>query len=404
MKTIVKIVPLIVIAGLLFSCGETVDDPMKDIAQYSNIYLRQAYDYPYLAQLDVSDEVQTIFFNACLGGYVSNNNNIAVNFAVSPESVAEFNAANGTNYPLLSAASYTIGQSQCVIPPGELNSSKVNINLVTEGYLIPGEPQLLPITISSVDEGFTVNEKLKTVYFLISGTYPLGEEPPVKVFDASDKTIKNLFMFYNYLVICEPEINGGIMQYYAYNAGNETFDSNITGVQWYGWDGFDWTIPYIDAILGHYPNGAVIYYSWDRNTAMVNSNLGTLVTLNGYSKVFSSFDQQCLFCVDAYGNMTALPVLSANLVDAAINMGSGWDAYVQILAYGSDLLAIDNAGNLWLIPVDNQKNVGEKKQIGSGWNKYSIVTAFGSDLLALDANKILWKYHFDINGFWDVSK
>jgi len=137
---------------------------------------------------------------------------------------------------------------------------------------------------------------------------------------------------------------------------------------------------------------------------MVNSNLGTLVTLNGYSKVFSSFDQQCLFCVDAYGNMTALPVLSANSVGAAINMGSGWDAYVQILAYGSDLLAIDNAGNLWLIPVDNQKNVGEKKQIGSGWNKYSIVTAFGNDLLALDANKILWKYHFDINGFWDVSK
>ncbi|MDR1121192.1 MAG: DUF1735 domain-containing protein [Dysgonamonadaceae bacterium] len=404
MKQLTNILITICCTLLLSACGESVDDSMKDIGQYTSIYIRQAYSYPNSIQLDVSADEQFIPLNVCLGGYVSNDRNITVQVEIAPELVDEFNAENKTNYQALSPAAYTLLASECLIPAGKLNSEMINISLTTLGYIVPGQSWLLPVTIKSTDSDHAVSNTLKTVYFLISGAYPLGEEPPVQVFNTSGRIIQNLFTFYNYLVICEPVAGNNAMEFYAHDAETGTFNPNYTPPQWGGWSDFNWTGAYVDAIISRYPDGRIIWYSWDRNTAQVIANRGVLI--NGtdvFDKLIPSINHQCLFCVEPAGKMYAYPITGPNSVETAIEMGTGWEVYAQILMYGNNMLAVDGAGDLWLIPIDDQKNVGEKEKIGSGWNKYSHITAFGNDLLALDANGIVWLYKFDPNGFWTVK-
>lgn len=389
---------------LLMACSNSsVTDPMKNIEQYATIYIKQAANYPNKVQVNITDDEQLVYLNACLGGYISNHQDIKITFEIRPDLVDEYNSKNNTDYPVLGAQAYQLTENEVQIKSGELNSGKVYLSLHTKGHAEAGKPYMLPISISSVDKNIPVNENLQTAYFLFTGEYPLGEEPPVQVFDATGKTIKNLFTFHNDLVVIEPNLQDGAMRFYLYDAETEMF-SGYRGTLWYSWDAFVWTISYTDAILACQPDGTLIWYSWDKNTGNVISWLGPLGHgFNTYDKVISSINHKGLFCVAPNGKMTYLPIVGVNSLGTAIEMNTGWNIYTQILSYGSDILAIDAAGDLWLFPVDAQKNVGEKKKIGSGWNKYSHVTAFGNDLLTLGADGIVWKYNFNKNGFWDIT-
>jgi hypothetical protein len=232
---------------------------------------------------------------------------------------------------------------------------------------------------------------------------PLEKQSPVNVFDATGRTVKNLFTFYQDIVVVEPAVMTGVMRFYKFDQASNFF-SGFRGVDWAGWDIFQWSISYTDAILACYPNGDLIWYAWDRITGGVIGNLGTLGSgFHNYEKVVSSIENKGLFCMKKDGKMIFFPILGVNSLGTATDMNGEWGTFTHILSYGKDLLAVDTDGNMWLFPVDENKMIGEKIKVGRGWNKYQHITAFGTDLLALGADGIVWRYKFDKDLFWDVT-
>lgn len=232
---------------------------------------------------------------------------------------------------------------------------------------------------------------------------PLEKQPPVNVFDATGRTIKNLFTFYQDLVVVESPLMGGVMRFYLFNQTTNLF-SGFRGTPWAGWDIFRWSISYKDAILACALDGNLTWYSWDKNTGNVIANLGVLGGgFHTYDKVISSFEHSGLFCVKQDGNMIFFPIIGVNSLGTPMDLNGEWDTFSHILSYGTDLLAIDTDGDMWLFPVDAQKNIGTKRKVGRGWNKFQFITAFGNDILALGADGIVWKYKFDKTKFWDVT-
>lgn len=232
---------------------------------------------------------------------------------------------------------------------------------------------------------------------------PLEKQPPVNVFDATGRTVKNLFTFYQDLVVIEPAVMTGVMRFYKFDQASNFF-SGFRGTDWAGWDIFRWSISYTDAILACSLDGNLTWYWWDRNSGNVVANLGILGSgFHTYDKVISSIEHNGLFCVNQDGKMIFFPIIGVNLLGTPMDLNGEWRTFSHILSYGNDLLAIDADGDMWLFPVDTQKNIGTKKKVGSGWNKYQHITAFGNDILALGADGIVWKYKFDKTRFWDVT-
>lgn len=232
---------------------------------------------------------------------------------------------------------------------------------------------------------------------------PLEKQPPANVFDATGRTVKNLFTFYQDLVIVEPVVQGGVMRFYKFNQATDFF-SEFRGTPWAGWDIFQWSISYTDAILACSLDGNLTWYAWDKITGSVIANLGILGSgFHTYEKVVPSIDNEGLFCVKQDGNMIFFPITGVNSLGTAMDMNGEWNIFTHILSYGSDLLTVDTDGDMWLFPVDEHMMIGEKIKVGSGWNKYQHITAFGTDLLALGADGIVWKYKFDKDLFWDVT-
>lgn len=227
---------------------------------------------------------------------------------------------------------------------------------------------------------------------------PIEKQPPLNVFDATGWTVKNLFTFYQDLVVVEPYVGGGGMRFYLFNKA-ENFFSGYRGTFWGGWDIFKWTISYTDAILACSHEGNIVWYSWDKNSGNVIGNLGFLGTgFHIFDKVISSTAHNGLFCVNHEGKMLFYPIYGPNSMGGPYDVPGEWGGFTHILSYGSDFLAVDANGDMWLFQLD-----GTAKKVGTGWNKYQHITAFGDNLLALGAHGIVWMYPFDKERFWDVT-
>ena len=84
-----------------------------------------------------------------------------------PEKVAEYNAAKGTDYPVLPADAYVVAPST-VIKAGQIESAPITITINSKGNMEPFIEYLLPVSIVSA-EGLATDHCCQTVYFLFRG-------------------------------------------------------------------------------------------------------------------------------------------------------------------------------------------------------------------------------------------
>ena len=95
------------------------------------------------------------------------NADAIVHVEADPDKVAEYNAAKGTDYPILPVGSYTVS-STAVIKAGTVESEPVTITVNAKGNVEPFIEYLFPVSIVSA-EGIVTDHCCQTVYFLYRG-------------------------------------------------------------------------------------------------------------------------------------------------------------------------------------------------------------------------------------------
>ncbi|WP_215223137.1 BT_3987 domain-containing protein [Echinicola shivajiensis] len=161
--------------GLVFMTSCDPDFVVEQPEQYTKLYMPQAVSASSSHSLVLKDSVQSIVFGAAYGAPYTLGTEINVSFAADLSMVDAYNDANGTSYPALPTESFELSSSSVSIPAGDMASEplKVNINPIN-GFDFETQ-YLLPITITSVDGNITLNEELKTSYFLVEANPPVYE-------------------------------------------------------------------------------------------------------------------------------------------------------------------------------------------------------------------------------------
>jgi hypothetical protein len=158
------------------SCQKDTEIPGGPISAYNQVYLPAAVNFPAVLS-DVKnpkvlsivkpDSVYTLVYGAYFGGYDYAGQDIQVQFSVKPALADTFNATNGTAFSLLPENSYSLSQTSAVIPKGKLSTDPQSISISPAGKLASSKTYILPVSISGIDQGIRVNEKLRTAYFLV---------------------------------------------------------------------------------------------------------------------------------------------------------------------------------------------------------------------------------------------
>lgn len=202
-----KLLNNIIIAGTLMlaflGCKrELINNP----GQYTRLYMPQAIEDPARKELVMTDTLQSIVFGAAYGGVAEQTNSIRVNFKVDLSLIAAYNLAHGSAYLPLPDGSYEIGQTEATIRHGAFNSEALKLKIKTVGGIEPLKEYLLPLSIERVSPELPVNEKLRTSFFLIKGTYQDFDRTGWQVMAVSSQE--------------------------ASNPGSNVFDNN-TGTNWH---------------------------------------------------------------------------------------------------------------------------------------------------------------------------
>ena len=165
MKIIAKItrIPAVILSiGLvMFSCNK------PDLITYDkegNIYMPQAAATSNFALL-LADTAQTISFGAAYGGLGYPGQDISVTFKIDTNLVSTYNAAHGTAYMVMPAASYQVPSLEATVKAGQTSSNTLPIQ-VTTTHLDKSIKYMLPVTIASASAGY-IDSALKTTYFRV---------------------------------------------------------------------------------------------------------------------------------------------------------------------------------------------------------------------------------------------
>lgn len=395
-----KILPVVLMLLLGVACKKDVkinlDIPGNE--KYSQLYMPLAVDAVVERPLSITDSAQKITYSAFLGGTKTAQQNIHVTFSVEPALVDDFNAKNGTNYALLPADSYSLETTDAVIPAGSNSTGALALSIKTQGFIEPFQSYMLPVGISD-NATASINDALKTTYYVITGSYAPGEVPRAKALSLGDSAGTILFDFNGSLIRLQPS-NGALLLYPEMENG-EFGEPRAIGQ---GWNIFNMVFYYGgNRLIGRWnDSGNLTQYNID-----ANGNFGASATVGFGWNIFTKIIpyKGALLGVDAAGNMTMYPLEEGGFNFGKIkSIGSGWQSFTQLFAYGNSLLAIDTNGDMYQYPLSEEGEFGNRKKVGSGWDMYQLVITSGTDLLALDADGELWRYKFNPAGLWPLKK
>jgi hypothetical protein len=399
MKNILKISSLI-FCILMAGCSKEVDIDLnvKDAETYSMLYMPQANVNPIIKSLSITPSVSKFNYSAYMGGSLDNSSTINIKFGVSPAMVDEFNLKNGTDYKVMPEGSYTLDNPEAQINAGSKNTGVLNLSIKTQGFILPFESYLLPISITEANA--KINPALQTTYYLITGSYAPGEVPREKAYAFGANAGVMYFDFKGDMIGKRPD---GTLQLYPAGT-NGTFNApRQIGA---GWNIFNIIFFYGgDRLIGRSASGAgdVTQYMVDNN-----GNFGASKTIGFGWGIFSKIIpfKGLLLGIDDTGKMNMYPLDAAGNFDFGRikTIGTGWGGFTQIIPYENSLLAIDAAGDMYQFPLSDDGIFGSKNKVGSGWDMYSLVFSAGKDLLALDNAGDLWRYKFNPIGFWPLKK
>ncbi|WP_207535333.1 BT_3987 domain-containing protein [Desertivirga arenae] len=163
-------------------CKDDINLPDQPLASYNKVYMPQSVAGTVNKTLNISDTLQTVTYGAAYGGLGYPDIDIPVTFTVNSALVAEYNAKNSTNYPILPESMYTLSSTSTTIPKGKLSTLPLSVSLKTKGTgsMIPLKSYLLPVTMSA--QGVTVNPERNTTYFVVKAQPKLSDYP---LFDRS---------------------------------------------------------------------------------------------------------------------------------------------------------------------------------------------------------------------------
>lgn len=399
MKKILQILSL-ALGVLVAGCSKEVDIDLniKDAETYSMLYMPQANGNPVIKSLSITPSVSKFNYSAYLGGSLDNTANINVKFGVSQSMVDEFNLKNGTSYKLMPEGSYTLDQPEAKINSGSKNTGVLNLSVKTQGFILPFQSYLLPVSIIGGDA--KVNTALNTTYFLVTGSYAPGEVPREKAYALGANAGQIYFDFNGDMIGKRAD---GTLQLYPAGA-NGTFNApRQIGV---GWNIFNMIFYYSGdrLIVRNVAGGGDIgQYAIDKN-----GNFGASKTVGFGWGIFTKIIpyKGLLLGIDGNGSMAMYPLDAAGNFDYGRikTIGSGWGSFKQVIPYENSLLAIEAGGDMYQFPLSDDGIFGSKIKVGSGWDMYSLVFSAGKDLLALDASGDLWRYKFNPIGFWPLKK
>lgn len=400
MKKIFQMMVL-ALAGLAAGCSKEVQVNLDvpGAADYAQLYMPQANQYPIEKSLSISDSVYSFMYNAYLGGSQDNNQRITVKFAVDPSKVAEYNLKNGTSYQLMPEGSYEIQAEEGIIPSGSRSTGALSLKIKTKGFMLPFQTYLLPVGIREANA--KINTDLMTSYYLITGAYAPGEVPREKAIGFGTAGVGNILFDFDGKLI--RKTNEGNLLLYPSNADG-TFGA--PGQIGQGWNIFN-LIFYFggDRLIGRWASGGgdITQYAISPAGgfgASKNVGLGWGI----FTKIIPY--KGLLLGVEASGNMNMYPLDAAGNFDYGKikSIGQGWNASRQLFAYKNSLISVENNGDMYQYPLSETGEFGARKKVGSGWDMYTLVFAAGDDLLGLDSNGDLWRYKFNPIGFWPLKK
>lgn len=92
---------------------------------------------------------------------------IAVEFRIDAEAVADYNRRHGTSYGLLESTYYNLAQQSVDIPAGKVESEPVTIHFQGLDQLEMNETYLLPVSLTSTSNGLGLLRGSETLYYLV---------------------------------------------------------------------------------------------------------------------------------------------------------------------------------------------------------------------------------------------
>lgn len=184
MKNIITLFVVGAFCGVLFlnSCSEPYSETIE-LEQFMYLGLSGAADNPVVKAVEV-DKSTTFLVNLFYGGTTNyNQGEYVAQIAVDNSLVATFNSENNTNYLTLPEGSFSLDKNSVTIADGSRISDAVGVTI--QAQLVNFEYEyLLPVTIKSVTEGkLALNEKLRTVYYIVKGKEYDWEKSTWKVID-----------------------------------------------------------------------------------------------------------------------------------------------------------------------------------------------------------------------------
>lgn len=171
-----KIIVLLAIY-LFSSCGDKIEIPGGPLSAYNKVYMPSAVNTADTINLKMADSIQSFVYGAYFGGYSYPTQDIKVDFEVSTALVDSFNLKHGSNYTLLPEGSYTLEKTSAIIPKGKLSSNPLHISINPLGKLVIFKEYLLPVSISKIDDGITLNQNLKTSYYIVKASLFFADYP-----------------------------------------------------------------------------------------------------------------------------------------------------------------------------------------------------------------------------------
>src|SRR5690606_20611118 len=149
----------------LQACKYDTDIPNPE--EYATIYMPQAAENAVNYAFTVSDSIEEIVFGAAYGGPSNYENDVHVEFVVSPELVDDYNNNNRTTYEMLPTSNFVFAESTAVIPAGKVNSNPLKVKISTKQGLVPYKKYVLPISIKQLSGDVSINEDKRTSYFVV---------------------------------------------------------------------------------------------------------------------------------------------------------------------------------------------------------------------------------------------
>ncbi|MVZ60797.1 BT_3987 domain-containing protein [Sphingobacterium humi] len=165
---------------LLFQQCKQQELNVENEDQYTKIFMQSASNGSVAKSLAIKDEWVNIPFGAGYGGFTILNNPVTVNFEIDQAKVDAYNQQNNSSYELPPADSYKISSSSVTIAPGNAGSNNSNLE-INPLKLAGTKTYIIPVSITDVQPALSINENLRTTYYLVNGFYESNPFEPISI-------------------------------------------------------------------------------------------------------------------------------------------------------------------------------------------------------------------------------